>query len=424
MNIKTDQLCCYIEGVRIPVKSIKTESGRNKLLIADIEIALGDGIISKIWANAFVQVTYILNREEKLLFQGLCKMLDILEAKGTMILRAESTFTTLNSNSTLDYTAPKRMGIFNLSGDDSKVFIGNESEISIIPPSNENDYTLAARYFFLPEEVRNFPVEQLDDSDKSKLEFVANKLPFAERFASTFFEDIGYQNFLLTQCAVDRFNLLAKSKTRQQIDKEESELSIRLSPGNIPLDPDRTGIKYKWARFKKTSSNPFDGERVKSSYPYQPISQRAKDDILNHKGGWENAGVTLTDILSDYDNFCKQLDVDPNMLIAQAKQENGFKAKGESYAAAVGWAQFIASTWVAYAPSGKTDPSFRTDVRASIYAQCKYMGALLKQEDGNMEHALKDYNGGDWRRHDNEPPTSQNKSYWTNILAIYNDYIK
>jgi hypothetical protein len=246
MNIKTDQLKCYVEGINIPIKSIKTEAKRNILISAMIEIPVAEPIIPKMWANAFIQVTCVIEqngtRMEKLLFQGLCSKMDVMELKGMIVIWATSLFNSLNMNTTLDYTAPKRYSVFNLQGDESKIFIGNESEVNITPPKSNDSYQLAMRYFFLPEESRDLSPELLNYSEKMTLEYIINALPFAERFAFCFFEDISYQNFLLSKSYIDRFNLLAKSGRSSD---EEAKITESTSNYKIDLDFERTGLIHK-----------------------------------------------------------------------------------------------------------------------------------------------------------------------------------
>lgn len=259
MNIKGDQLNCYIEGIKIPIKSIKTETKRNTLISAMIEIPASEPIVPKMWANAFIQVTYILgehgSRKEKLLFQGLCSKMDIMELKGMILVWATSVFNSLNMNTTLDYTSPKRYTVFNLQGEDAKIFLGTESEIEITPPKTDSSYQLANRYFFLPEESRDLSPELLNYSEKMTLEYIINALPFAERFAFTFFEDISYDNFILSRSYIDRFNLLAKSKRSVE---EETKISEATSTLKIDVDFERTGLVYKMRYAKKSNEKGTD----------------------------------------------------------------------------------------------------------------------------------------------------------------------
>lgn len=256
MNIKSDQLRCYVEGINVPIKSIKTESKRNTLSSAMIEIPTSEPIVPKMWANAFIQVTCVVDqngtRKERLLFQGLCFKMDVMELKGTLLIWASSVFSSLNLNTTLDYTAPKRYSVFNLQGDESKIFIGNESEVNITEPKTNSSYQLANRYFFLPEESRDLLPELLNDSEKSTLEYIINATPFAERFAFTFFEDISYQNFILSRAYLERFNLLSKSNRNAD---EEIRISEANSVMKISLDFESTGLFYKMRFVKKTMKN-------------------------------------------------------------------------------------------------------------------------------------------------------------------------
>jgi len=427
MNIKSDQLKCYLEGINIPIKSIKTESKRNTLTSAMIEIPVSEPIVPKMWANAFIQVTCIVDqngtRREKLLFQGLCTKMNVMESKGTLLVWASSVFSSLNLNTTLDYTAPKRYSVFNLQGEESKIFIGNESEVNIIEPKTNDSYQLANRYFFLPKEAKEqISISQLTFDEKMKLEYIINKTPFAELFAYTFFEDISYQNFILSRSYIERFNLLSKSESRYEITKKERDFSEKSSIGLIELDFSFTGIYYRYASFTRTGRG-FDSNfsSSKSSYPYKPISEKAKNDILSVQKYWKNQ-CTIDEILSDYEKYSQQMNVDPNLLIAQAKQESEFNPGKKSNAGAVGWAQFMPGTWPSYAPPDKKYFSHAVEVRASIYAQCNYMSWLLSYFKDDMKKAMMGYNAGQNFNQENPPP--QAVAYWSDVINIYNSYVK
>lgn len=250
MTIKSDQLQGYIEGVRIPISSIETQNTRNRLTAAKITIPVGSFVIPKMWANAFIQVTYIQDinntRQEKLFFQGLCKNVVVYEAQNYVEVEADSVWESLNNNTTLDYTSPRRYGLRQLE-DGIVMHIGSESGDVVIPELKSNTgYRLSERYYYL--ETQDVQKELgFNDPEALKLEFIAQKMPFAERYAYSFFEDIGYQNFLLTQCAVDRFNLLAKSKTRQQIDTENLKFIERIGYGFVEgRDFNRQNIEFKY----------------------------------------------------------------------------------------------------------------------------------------------------------------------------------
>lgn len=228
MNIKSEQLCCYLEGIKVPIKSIKTDNTRNKVISAKIVIPLSGVFIDKMWANAFIQTTYIQEvngtRKEKLLFQGLCKNVTVMETESKTEIIAESVWGSLNSNTTLDYISPKRYGLKNLT-EGLFIHVGPEG---VVMPEFESvpGYQLSNRYYYLDvgdnDEEEYIKQIGFNDPEAFKLEFIAQRMPYADRYAFTLFESLAYDNFLLTRVNVDRFNLLAKSKER--IDDVDQDL--------------------------------------------------------------------------------------------------------------------------------------------------------------------------------------------------------
>ena len=239
MNIKTDQLQCYLEGIKVPIKSIKTNSTRNKLVSAEIVIPISNLFVDKMWANAFVQVTYIQEvngtRREKLLFQGLCKSVTIMETESRTEIVAESIWSSLNSNTTLDYTSPKKYGLKNLK---EGLFINVGTEGVVMPEfESEPGYQLSTRYYFLDvgdnneeEVIKNIG---FNDPEAFKLEFIAQRMPYADRYAKVLFEDLAYDNFLLSKVNIERFNLLSKSNERKKINDENLDWLEQVGYGHI-----------------------------------------------------------------------------------------------------------------------------------------------------------------------------------------------
>lgn len=223
MIVRSDQLCCYIEGVKIPILEFESRYSRNRLSDASITIPISGMIIPKMWANAFVQITYIANidgtRQEKLLFQGICTNLIINEDRNNIKVDANSVWDSLNLNTTLDYTSPRRYGLQRLE-DGVVIYVGTEETIS---PELKTGYRLSERYYYLDDALKIDEIE-LDSGEARKLRFIATRTPFAERYAFSLFEDIGYDNFLLSKSYMDRFNLLAKSKRTSE--KEEVDFML------------------------------------------------------------------------------------------------------------------------------------------------------------------------------------------------------
>jgi hypothetical protein len=83
-----------------------------------------------------------------------------------------------------------------------------------------------------------------------------------------------------------------------------------------------------------------------------------------------------------------------NVIAAQANAESGFSSTAQSSAGALGWLQFLPSTYNASAKAAGVSPGteFNPADEAKVYDV--YMGGLLKQEHGNIKNALAAYNAG------------------------------
>ena len=239
----SDQLNCYVEGVKIPILSCELATKRNAFVTAHINLPLGDIVVPKMWANALIQVTYIANingtRMEKLLFQGLCDSLLVHEEKSLIEVFGSSVWRSLNSNTTLDYTSPKRYGLQRLE-DGILMHVGTENDV-IIEGVTQNNYQISRRYFWVDAE-KDIEFLDPDSADALKLEFILQRTPYAERYAYSLFEDIAYQNFLLTRTYVDRFNLLSKSGTRTSREREDVKFLYNMRWKQVLRDPGRQNI--------------------------------------------------------------------------------------------------------------------------------------------------------------------------------------
>ena len=249
MNISSDKLTCYIEGVYFPIKKLDVIFASNIFSKAKITIPLGSIIYPKMWANALVQVCYIDldnqgKKKEKLMFQGLVFSLSINELGGELEISAESIWSCLNLNTTLDYTAPKRYGIKYLN-EDLIIYIGNESKIEVTNDVEVDQYSLSSRYFFLEEQKDDI---DLNSPEAFKLQFLIDRNPLAEKFAFSFFEDISYKNFYLTKSYLERFNLLNKvagKSERFTLLEEAEENTLESSAFFLDLDIKRSGLFFK-----------------------------------------------------------------------------------------------------------------------------------------------------------------------------------
>jgi hypothetical protein len=83
-----------------------------------------------------------------------------------------------------------------------------------------------------------------------------------------------------------------------------------------------------------------------------------------------------------------------NVIAAQANTESGFSATARSSAGALGWLQFLPSTYDTYAAQAGVGSAteFNPADEAKVYDV--FMGSLLKQEKGNLRNALAAYNAG------------------------------
>jgi Transglycosylase SLT domain len=83
-----------------------------------------------------------------------------------------------------------------------------------------------------------------------------------------------------------------------------------------------------------------------------------------------------------------------NTIAAQANTESGFNATARSSAGALGWLQFLPSTYDSNATRAGVGPGteFNPADEAKVYDV--YMSGLLKQEGGSIRKALAAYNAG------------------------------
>lgn len=250
MNIKSDKLNCYIEGIRIPITNFKIEYRRNTLPTALVSVAIGEAIVPKSWAMALVQVTYIAESKEHLLFDGVCFDIDIDEQSGFLGVNLISKWEILNLNSPVDYSSPKKYGIQNIE-EGVVIWLGNEGSVEIATEQTEGGL-LSNRYYFLREDSRDIFDMDPNDSDAQKLEYIINRTPFAERFARIFFDDIIMGNFILSKAHVDRLNLLSKvgSNTKRSLVLQDSldDALIETLNYQIKIDPTRTNLEEEYRK--------------------------------------------------------------------------------------------------------------------------------------------------------------------------------
>lgn len=245
MLIREDQLNCYIEGIKVPILELNSHYGRNQLGSATIIIPASGVIIPKMWANAFIQVTCIIEQEgtrkEKLLFQGLCVSLNVAEEVKKIQINAISAWDALNLNKTLDYVSPNEYGLKKIQ-DGIVLYLGTESAIF---PEIQTGYKLSERYYYVDAE-EDMADMGFNDPETFKLQYIANKAPFAERYARTLFENFSYENFLLSKSYMERFNLLSKS---HRVNAEnEIEYAFKNVIGNITSNFEMGNLTNQYLR--------------------------------------------------------------------------------------------------------------------------------------------------------------------------------
>ena len=274
MIVSSNKINCYIEGIRIPIVSFNVEYNRNKLSTAKIIIPIGNYIDAKMWGNAFIQITYFdfdeyNTKREKLLYQGLCTNTIVYEEESKIGATLESLWGIFNFNTTLDYVAPKKYGLQNLS-ETLTLYVGNEAKIATpLLASGDPMYKISNRYVFV-DASKEVSQMNYDDPDINKLEFIILRLPFADRFAFSYFEQMAYGNFILTKAHVERFNLLNKVETTQRIEKAKSyaEQEMAMTLG-IPIlwDQSRTGFSHKETEFDEKTETFQSGDTPTGNQP-------------------------------------------------------------------------------------------------------------------------------------------------------------
>lgn len=106
----------------------------------------------------------------------------------------------------------------------------------------------------------------------------------------------------------------------------------------------------------------------------------------------------MVNVPAQYDPLIKEMSsatgLPYSVVAAQANLESGFSATAKSSAGALGWLQFLPSTYDAYAAQAGvgTGTEFNPADEAKVYDV--YMKSLLKQEGGSVQKALAAYNAG------------------------------
>lgn len=82
-----------------------------------------------------------------------------------------------------------------------------------------------------------------------------------------------------------------------------------------------------------------------------------------------------------------------SVVASQAVQESGFNANARSSAGALGWLQFMPSTYNGLAAQAGVPPNTETNVADETKVYIVYMNQLLQKEGGSIFSALEDYLG-------------------------------
>lgn len=109
----------------------------------------------------------------------------------------------------------------------------------------------------------------------------------------------------------------------------------------------------------------------------------------------------------------QKYNVQPVLIAAQLKAESDFNPNSVSPSGAKGIAQFMPGT---AASMGLADPF---DARASIFAEAKLMGRLIKQF-GSIPKALAAYNAGPGavQKYGGIPPFAETQGYVAKIIGL------
>lgn len=429
MQIVSDKLNCYIEGIRIPISGINLSFNRNYVSTATIKIALGESIIPHCWANALIQISYINNFKEHLLYQGLITDIEIIESDSYITIETVSGWSSANFNTTMDYVAPKKYGIQNIE-EELTFYLGNEEIITTDNGDIGDNYHLSNRYFFLKEglDVSDRKVISQDDPESYKLQYIGDRTPFAELFGFTILEQMAYNNFILTRAHVERLNLLSKVGVESIRGKNFKTLLTEVIEDTIlslELDAERTGIAYVKAKIQTvgTAENAIVSlglGDVGGNLPYKAIAQGARLALEKHssKGNFTDMHgiVTVDQILNAYNIYCQSANIDPNLMIAQANHESTFNPRALSPTGYKGWAQFGQAAW---SESSSKPYSEVFSILESISAQIRYMHKMFTYANGDFKRALSNYVDGP-----NAKNRPQTPAYISSIVGIYNSYFK
>jgi hypothetical protein len=106
----------------------------------------------------------------------------------------------------------------------------------------------------------------------------------------------------------------------------------------------------------------------------------------------------MVNVPAQYDPLIKEMSsstgIPYDVIAAQANDESSFSATAKSSAGALGWLQFLPSTYNSYAAQAGVGPGSEFNPASEAKVYDVYMASLLKQEKGNLRNALAAYNAG------------------------------
>ena len=299
MNVQSDKINCYLEGIRVPIIRFTSNYIQNSLSKAEIVIPIGSYIHPVMLASALVHVTYLDTnylgaKKEKLLYEGWCTGLEVQEQNSEVSLFLSSKFDALNYNKTLDYQAPRRYGLTKLN-EGIIINIGNEDEVVISEEDLLSGWKLSERYMYLIDEGEIDALD-LNSSEKLKLYYIINRVPLAERFAYVLFDQIAYNNFNLTKSPASRVNLLAKIDPDKSQRDEAADLSAvktqQLSEGiDIKFDTKRTALEILYIGDLKNPGEEMENVKYSSTGKILQHSNKAVNFLEYAKNNPKNKYV-------------------------------------------------------------------------------------------------------------------------------------
>jgi len=106
----------------------------------------------------------------------------------------------------------------------------------------------------------------------------------------------------------------------------------------------------------------------------------------------------MVSVPAQYDPLIKEMSsstgIPYDVIAAQAQAESNFSATARSSAGALGWLQFLPSTYNTYAARAGVGQGTEFNPASEAKVYDVFMGDLLKQFHGNLRNALAAYNAG------------------------------